>query len=88
MCNCLDKIRKESMRMLTKKTGGKITDITFALANFQIIKNGKSTGAYRTAQEVFITYEHTKRNGDLILKSKRSFVEHLFCPFCGKSYDK
>lgn len=68
--------------------GSKITDITFGMANIQYRKNGKLTGPYKTGQEVFITYEHVKRDGSTVLKSKRTFITHIYCPFCGQLYDK
>lgn len=81
-CPCLQKIREaviEDSKDLPRPTIG----VVFDLSNI-IRFDGK--GMAKTGQQVWLTEEITKKNGDKVRKDRRSYITHIYCPFCGKKF--
>lgn len=39
-----------------------------------------------TGQRIEVVYNHVLRSGGVTRKTKKSFISHVFCPFCGVKY--
>jgi len=39
-----------------------------------------------TGQGLELNYKYTKKNGESIMKNRKSYVAHDYCPFCGTKY--
>jgi len=61
-----------------------ITHVYFDLSNIQDMS--KRNGVTKTGQNIEIGYFHTMKSGEIREKTRKSFVAHIFCPFCGKKY--
>jgi hypothetical protein len=82
MHNCLEEIRENIM-----ENDPEINYVYFKLSNIKTIN--RETGAeskIKTGQAVEIGYNHIKKDGTMVRKSRKSFVTHTHCPFCGKKY--
>ena len=79
-CKCLQEIREAWMKENQDITG--VIYDCYPVTNLSDPKSPK-----KTAQRVEINYWYTKKDGSKIKKTQKSFVTHIFCPFCGKSYD-
>jgi len=77
---CNAKVRKGLMT-----NNSSITHIYFDLSNIQDIS--KSNPVIKTGQNIEVGYNHTMKNGEIRQKTRKSFVTHEFCPFCGKKYE-
>lgn len=43
-------------------------------------------GGYKTGQRIEVRQTHVKRTGESVERTKKSFVAHNFCPWCGEPY--
>lgn len=77
--DCLQKVREA-----LKEADPKLTYVRFELSTIRDIDDNKSEP--RTGQAIEYGYNHTKKNGEVVTKSAKSFVSHEYCPFCGKKY--
>jgi hypothetical protein len=79
---CIDKIRQDLI-----KRDPDTKSIYFELATIESITNGVSNSEYKTGQAIEVAYEYQKRSGEVVIKHRKSFVTHIFCPFCGNKYE-
>jgi ribosome-associated protein YbcJ (S4-like RNA binding protein) len=56
----------------------------FELSTIKQIRSGN--GIRMTGQSVHITEKYIKRNGEVTTRTRKTFVSHNYCPFCGKKY--
>jgi hypothetical protein len=64
-------------------------DPNFVAAEFVLV-NIKTIGAKhnirKTGQSVILHEKYTQKNGKVIVRKTKTFVSHVYCPFCGKRY--
>lgn len=80
--DCIGKARKELMNQ-----DEDTQYIRFKWANIESFEDSKRVGETKTAQEIQVGYIYTHRDGSKTLKERKSFVTHIYCPFCGKKYE-
>jgi len=76
--NCLAEVRQDLMN-----EDETIKSVRFDCTN---IKRANRTGVPMTGQRIWYTYDHKKKDGNIVVKSVKTFVTHDFCPFCGLKY--
>ena len=77
--NCINKVRKDLIE------ANNFINCKIDLANIQNIS--ERDGIVKTAQKINYSYNHKKKNGDIVVKEGVSFVTHEYCPFCGEKYE-
>lgn len=81
MCKCIITIEKEQLKSTSISTGKKVTSFEFtedSVGNFFNFAKNKDIGP-KTKSTVRYTLEGQK-------KIHRTFMNHNYCPFCGKKY--
>lgn len=81
MCKCIENIEREQLKSQSIRSKRKVTSFEFtedAVGNFVNMKTGKHLGP-KTKSTVRYTLDGLK-------KVHRSYMQHNFCPFCGKAY--
>lgn len=78
---CNARIRKEIMQ-----NDHSLTHVYFDLSNIQSFNGNKQLGDIKTGQRLEIGYNHTMKSGESRKKTSKSFIDHIYCPFCGKKY--
>ena len=78
---CIEKVCKELMDQ-----DSSITSLNFDLCTIRTFIKGVPPSNYKTGQKFGYSFKHTKRNGEVVIKSTTSFLAHTYCPFCGKKY--
>ena len=63
-----------------------INYIRFDLSTCAEIEEGEIVKQNLTGQRIDIGYNHTKRDGTIQKKERKSFITHDYCPWCGKEY--
>lgn len=79
--DCLNQIRQQ-----LKDGDETITHVVFDLSTIRSMSN-ENPVVYKTGQRIDITYKHKKRNGTEVSETRKSFVTHAYCPFCGEKYE-
>lgn len=82
MCKCIENIEREQLNSTSRSTGKKVESFEFtedAVGNFFNMKTCKDKGP-KTKSTVRYTLEGGK-------KVYRSYMQHNYCPFCGKKYN-
>lgn len=80
-CNCIVNIEKQQLSSVSRSTGKKVSSFEFtedSVGNFFNMKTGKELGP-KTKSTVRYTLEGRK-------KIYHSYMQHNYCPFCGKKY--
>lgn len=78
MCDCLKEIRTS----IIKDQKANYVEIDCStITNFT-----KRDGTYKTGQRLTVNYNHVLKNGSIQRKNRKSFIAHIFCPFCGIKY--
>lgn len=75
MCDCLKEI-PEKVRECNN----------YNYVELDCILTDTKTNQKLTGQRIEVIYNHVLRNGGIQRKSKKSFISHDFCPFCGVKY--
>jgi len=75
MCSCI----KEVQESVKESNNYNLVELDCVLTDMK--SNNKLTG-----QRIEVYYNHVKRDGAVQKKYKKSFVSHIFCPFCGIKY--
>jgi len=82
MCKCIDLKRRDIMDHTPS-----VKWLRFDLDNCRVLdKNGESIGGNRTGQRIEYKIEVKKKDGTVKDKIEKSFIVHVYCPFCGKKY--
>ena len=81
MCKCLDEIRSYIIANTENANYVRID-----LSTIRTTIDGKTDKKDITGQRIEIGYKHTMRNGNVVQKERKSFVNHDFYPFCGTKY--
>lgn len=80
--DCISKVRHEIMQERPE-----VKWVKFDLSDLRaVLDNGKRGKDEKTGQEFVEGYAYTKKGGETIEKTRRSFVSHNYCPFCGYKY--
>lgn len=74
--DCINKVRES-----IKNEGPHIKWVSFDLSTISDGKIGNMTG-----QRITVGYTHTNKHGVEVQKEEKSFITHIYCPFCGKKY--
>lgn len=77
--DCISKVRQS-----LKENDPLIGWVRFSLTT--IVSMDEDNGINKTGQEIEYSYVHKKKNGEEVTKTRKSFVTHTFCPFCGEKY--
>lgn len=80
MCTCLEEIRKNIIK--NENANYVRIDLSTITRRFEDAPDLENL----TGQRIEIGYNHTKRDGTIQKKERKSFITHDFCPFCGKEY--
>lgn len=75
MCKCIEEVQKS----VAEENNYNRVELDCVLTNLK-------TEAKLTGQRIDIDYNHVLKNGSVRRKFRKSFVSHLFCPFCGVKY--
>jgi len=75
MCDCIQQVQQS----VKDENKANRVELDCVLTNLSADK--KLTG-----QRIEIDYNHLKKNGAIQRKYRKSFVSHIFCPFCGVKY--
>ncbi len=75
MCDCIQQVQK---RVKEENKANRV-ELDCVLTNL-------STDKKLTGQRIEIDYNHVLKNGGVRRKFRKSFVSHIFCPFCGIKY--
>lgn len=78
--DCIEKVRAAVLKANKNMTG-----LVFDHANIKSTRPVKNR-VIKTGQSVQYSIAHTKRDGSVVTKWKRSFIVHEFCPFCGNKF--
>ena len=81
MCKCITEV-KEALK--AEDNANYVEMDCSTITNFRAPAG--QLDPYKTGQRVTINYNHVKRDGGIIKKNRKSFVVHVFCPFCGVKY--
>jgi len=76
--DCISKVRARL------KENSNIGWVRFSLSTI-VSMDGKDK-INKTGQEIEYSYTHTKKNGEQVERTRKSFVTHTYCPFCGEKY--
>jgi hypothetical protein len=82
-CNCQDLMRAEIFEGI-KAEGNTPRYVKFKLST--IMDMARKSQIKKTAQEVEIGFDYTNKKGETKPKTEKSFVTHIYCPFCGEKY--
>lgn len=80
MCKCLDEIRNNIIK--NENANYVAIDCSTIRIRFENAPDKENI----TGQRIEIGYNHTKRNGEVIKKHRKSFVTHDYCPWCGTKH--
>lgn len=75
MCDCLKQIPED-----TRKVNN------YVYVEIDCILTDTKTGQKLTGQRIEVVYNHVRRDGGVSRRTKKSFISHDFCPFCGTKY--
>jgi len=75
MCNCIKDV-SESTRDCNN----------YVYVELDCVLTNTKTRQQLTGQRIEVMYNHVLRNGGVQRKAKKSFISHVFCPFCGVKY--
>ena len=72
---------------LTEQIKADNPDIVWVDVELSTIRNmNNKIGVHKTAQPIKYSYKHEYKNGTVTEKTTKSFITHLYCPFCGEKY--
>ena len=75
-CNCLPEIKEA----VSREVGDPDTEFD------TVYMGGISSPGLLRPQPLRFSYRDKKKNGDYYKNRKKSFVQFIFCPFCGTRY--
>jgi len=83
MCDCVKNI-KEAL----KEQDANLQVVDFELDNvYSVGADGKKQGNACTGQPVILMYQIPKKRSEgFRFVNRKSFIAHMFCPFCGVKY--
>lgn len=79
-CNCIEEVRKK----LIERNNANYVRID--MSTISVTEEGKTLKENLTGQRIEIGYNHVRRDGGIQRKERKSFIAHIFCPFCGVKY--
>lgn len=79
-CNCVEEVRKDLIESLNANY------VRIDMSTINTTENGKVVKENLTGQRIEVGYNHVKRDGGIQRKERKSFISHVFCPFCGVKY--
>ena len=79
-CNCIEEVRKD----LIEKN--KANYVRIDMSTISVTEEGKTIKENLTGQRIEVGYNHIRRDGGIQRKERKSFISHVFCPFCGVKY--
>lgn len=79
--DCLSQVRKDIMA-----TDSTINHVYFDLSSIVEFKSGKINPKTKTGQRIEVGFKSINKKGQIVFKTKKTFITHEYCPFCGKKY--
>lgn len=80
MCNCLEETRNKLIEMYNANY------VRIDMSTISVTEGEKTIKENLTGQRIEIGYNHVRRDGGIQRKERKSFISHVFCPFCGVKY--
>lgn len=80
MCNCLEETRNKIIEKYNANY------VMIDMSTISVTEEGKVLKENLTGQRIEIGYNHLRRDGGIKRMKKKTFIAHIFCPFCGIKY--
>lgn len=86
-CNCINEIKEDIKHRYDIKEDVESVDIV-SIENLAIMFTETGKSQTQTYSPVKVEYNYKNKKGELKHKKVKVNMCYMYCPFCGKKYDK